>query len=174
MQRAVAGVRDQLQEDAAAKAVRKLGTRRGTVARRHAANLISVHGRWSNPSRAALDALGCTGLDGPVGAWACHEDSRWSFVAWRKPDLFEVTYRGQAVNWRHFRLSPATSPAALARDPSFDSRRPIARGLLSQTTAIGRTLLDALDLRTPFPPPDALAPEPLAPEAASVSGAGSP
>ncbi|MFE7558637.1 hypothetical protein [Kitasatospora sp. NPDC057500] len=150
---------NQLVEDPVAAAVRELGTRTGTVARRHAVNLISVQGSWSSPSRAALGALGRTGLDGPVGAWACHDDGRWSFVAWRKPDLFEVTYRGRSAAWRHFRLSPAVSPATLASDAEFGGRRPTARGPLSQFTAIGRELLDALDLLTPLPPPGVRTPD---------------
>ncbi|MFD0403726.1 hypothetical protein [Kitasatospora sp. NPDC127116] len=149
---------NQLLQDPVAKAVRELSDdRTGVVAQQHATNLLSVRGNWSSPTRAALDALGRTGLAGPVGAWACHNDGHWSFVAWHKPDLLEVTYRGQLVRWRHYRLSPATSPAALARNPA--DRRPFDRGNLPQLNETGKSLLHSLDLLDPSPLPNAWAPK---------------
>ncbi|MFJ8039890.1 hypothetical protein ACIRBX_05140 [Kitasatospora sp. NPDC096147] len=139
--------------DPVTRAVEALAEDGDTTARKHSRLLLSVHGDFSDLTRAALDAIGRTELTGPVGAWAVDEDSGdWTFVAWRKPDLFEVTQSGRRPGWRHYQLPPVTNPAGLARGLGLKGRQPKASGTLTQPTPIGQELMDALGLSHPFPP----------------------
>ncbi|MBB4950887.1 hypothetical protein F4556_006422 [Kitasatospora gansuensis] len=139
--------------DPVTRAVHELDAEPDSTARKHSPRLLSVHGHWSDLTRAALDAVGRTGLNGPIGAWAIDDETgAWTFVAWRKPDLFEVTQHGRTPGWRHFQLPPVSNPAGLARGAGLRGRPPKASGPLAQPTPIGRELLDELGLLHPFPP----------------------
>ncbi|MFB9364609.1 hypothetical protein [Kitasatospora albolonga] len=139
--------------DPVTRAVEAIAEAGDASAQKHSRLLLSVHGRFPDLTRAALDAIGRTELTGPVGAWAVDEASgNWTFVAWRKPDLFEVTQSGRRPGWRHFQLPPVTNPAGLARGLGLKGRQPKASGTLTQPTPVGQELLDALGLSHPFPP----------------------
>ncbi|MFI5527123.1 hypothetical protein ACIA8O_01075 [Kitasatospora sp. NPDC051853] len=139
--------------DPVTRAVEAITEAGDATAQKHSRQLLSVHGRFPDLTRAALDAIGRTELTGPVGAWAVDEASgNWTFVAWRKPDLFEVTQSGRRPGWRHFQLPPVTNPAGLARGLGLKGRQPKASGTLTQPTPIGQELLDELGLSHPFPP----------------------
>ncbi|MFD0573793.1 hypothetical protein ACFQ0T_36965 [Kitasatospora gansuensis] len=96
--------------------------------------------------------MGRTGLNGPIGAWAIDDETgAWTFVAWRKPDLFEVTQHGRTPGWRHFQL-PGQQPGRPGPRRRPPGPPPKASGPLAQPTPIGRELLDELGLLHPFPP----------------------
>lgn len=128
---------------------------RGHSVTRPATHQICIHGNFSTPEQAALDAVGIVEEATGVAVWACSSLSGdWTLVVWNRPDLVTINKRGAGVTlWRHQRLGlmgPAANAAALKRGGPGNLPQVVLPK--HRPTQAARAVLAAVGIAEPEPP----------------------
>lgn len=124
----------------------------------HRPGLRSLHveGRFGNPELVALEAIGRAEDQDGIAAWASNDRGDWALVAWRRPEMVQVSQQqGRRVRWRHFGLPALLGPAAFARQARSgeqNSRYEIRDGLRFTPTRAMEQVLRELGIEDPAPP----------------------
>ncbi|MDF6045967.1 hypothetical protein LRD69_28310 [Streptomyces sp. JH14] len=144
---------DVVQDDPLADAIWTLSEKDRDV-HRHGQLFLHVTGRFSNPARVALEAVGAA-EDAPlVGAWASSDSGggAWALIVWRRPDLIVVDARRPIPLWGHYQLTGLVGPRALAAQRSFESAASGPHGPRNQPFELAQQVLSDLGLAGPRPP----------------------
>lgn len=114
--------------------------------------VLHVTGRFQNPERIALRAVGRLG-DNPGAVWAVGTTNDWALVGWSRPDLVTITQRGATPQrWRHRRIPTQLHPDAQAFLEGGASPYDIVTKPKHRPTAEAAAVLAGLGVADPVPP----------------------